>query len=94
MSAPSNNLRTPQIFHAPIPRSPAMTLYTLTDADGNEWIESMEFHSNEAKLADEDILQAQIAYDEKIAKEKEKAMIEGYRAKLFRNVLGTPQGKK
>ena len=94
MSAPNNDLRTPQTFHAPIPRSPAMTLYTTTDADGNEWIESIEFDSREAKAADEDILKAQIAYDERLAKEKEKAMVEAYRAKLFKNVLGTPQGKK
>ena len=94
MSAPNNDLRTPQTFHAPIPRSPAMTLYTMTDADGNEWIESIEFDTRESKAADEDILQAQIAYDERMAKEKEKAMVEAYRAKLFKNVLGTPKGKK
>jgi hypothetical protein len=37
---------------------------------------------------DEEILAAQLI------KQKEKAMLEAYKAKLFKNVLGTPQGKK
>jgi len=94
MSAPKNDLRTPQIFHAPIPRSPHLNFNTLIDEQGTELCECYDRPIREMKEPDEDIIQAQIAYDERLAKEKEKAMVEAYRAKLFKNVLGTPQGKK
>jgi len=90
MSTPNNDLRTPQTFRAPIPRSPAVNFLTVVEEDGTEWCESYGPTRPEAKEDDEEILKAQIAYDEMLVKEKEKEMLEAYKAKLFRNVLGTP----
>jgi len=94
MSAPINDLRTPQTFHAPIPRPQKAKFLTVVEENGTEWCESYDAPRIEAREDDEEILKAQIAYDEKLQKEKEKQMIEAYRAKLFKNVLGTHQVKK
>ncbi len=93
MSAPTNDLRTPQVFH-PIPRTPHVTFGIVVDESGTEWCECYDAPRREIRQDDEEILKAQIAYDERLAKEKEQEMLAAYRARLFKNVLGTPAGKK
>lgn len=101
MSAPEPSLRTPQIFTpiAPIPKSPAMNFLTVVEEDGTEWCESLDVPRYEAKEDDETILKAQIEHDIKQEKQlaiAQQAMLQQYRAKLFKNVLNgsIPQGTK
>lgn len=92
MSAP-DPLRTPQVFRL-IPRSPQINFNTVVDETGTEWCESYDVPRREMREDDEEILRAQIEYDAQLIKQKEKTMLEAYKAKLFKNVLGAPLGKK
>jgi hypothetical protein len=89
MSAPNNELRTPQTFHAPIPRSPALNFRIVEDETGTEWCESLDAPRQEAKESD-DYLAIQAQYDanlDKQIKDAEEALKQQYRQRIFKNVL-------